>query len=201
MTTGIISGLGREIPSEGGETLKDVIQVNAAINPGNSGGPLLDSAGRLIGVTTAIVSPTGAFSGIGFAIPVDTVNAVVPQLIRSGTTEPPALGLSLFRDDQTAMLRERGIIKDQGVLVAAVWPGGGAEAGGIQPTHQTAEGGISWGDLITAADGKPVHDTKALTQSLAQKKVGEVVTLTIERGGKMLQVPVTLRPQPAEPEE
>ena len=201
LTTGIISGLGREIPSEGGETLKDVIQVNAAINPGNSGGPLLDSAGRLIGVTTAIISPTGAFSGIGFAIPVDTVNSVVPQLIRSGTTEPPALGLSLFRDDQTARLREGGVIKDEGVLVADVWSGGGAEAAGIQPTQQTVEGRITWGDLITAVDGKPVHDIKALAQSVAQKKVGEVVTLTIERDGKVLQVPVKLRPQPTDPEE
>ena len=114
LTTGIVSGLGREIPSAGGDMLKDVIQVNAAINPGNSGGPLLDSAGRLIGVTTAILSETGEFSGLGFAIPVDTVNTVVPQLIQSGTTEPPALGLSLFRDDQTAILRERGYIKAGG---------------------------------------------------------------------------------------
>jgi S1-C subfamily serine protease len=199
LTTGIVSGLGREIESDAGETIKDVIQVNAAINPGNSGGPLLDSAGRLIGVTTAIVSPTGAFSGIGFAIPVDTVNSVVPQLIRTGTMEPPALGVTLFRDEQTARLRERKIIKDEGVLVADVWSGGAAEAAGIQPTQQTAEGGISWGDLITAIDGKPVHNIKTLVQIVASKKVGDVVKVTIERDGKRLDVPVTLRPRPAAP--
>jgi S1-C subfamily serine protease len=200
LTTGIISGLGREIKSEGGETIKDAIQVNAAINPGNSGGPLLDSAGRLIGVTTAIVSPSGAFSGLGFAIPVDTVNSVVPQLIRSGTTEPPSLGLSLVRDELTTRLRERGIIKYDGVLVGDVWPGGGAEAAGIQPTQQTLVG-IAWGDLITAIDGKPVHDVKTVAQMVAQKKVGDVMTLTIEREGRTLPVPVTLRPQPAGPDE
>lgn len=200
LTTGIISGLGREIASDSGDTLKDVIQVNAAINPGNSGGPLLDSAGRLIGVTTAILSLTGQFAGIGFAIPVDTVNSVVPQLIRSGSTEPPALGLSLVRDDQAAILRQRGYIKDQGVLVASVLPGGAAEAAGIQPTRQTWDG-IVLGDLITAIDGKPTHDAKAVGQIVSQKKVGDSVTLTLERDGKPVNVNVTLRPQPMESDE
>jgi S1-C subfamily serine protease len=200
LTTGIVSGLGREISSEGGAPLKDVIQVNAAINPGNSGGPLLDSAGRLIGITTAIVSPTGAFSGIGFAIPVDTVNSVVPQLIRTGTTEPAALGLTLFRDDQTAILRQRANIKEEGVLVASVTPGGGAEAAGVHPTQQTFDG-IILGDLITEIDGKPVHDTKAVGQAVAQKKVGDVVTLTVVRGERTLKLSVTLRPQAVEADE
>jgi S1-C subfamily serine protease len=200
LTTGIVSGLGREISSDSGRPLKDLIQVNAAINPGNSGGPLLDSAGRLIGITTAIVSTTGAFSGIGFAIPVDTVNAVVPELIRTGTTEPPALGLTLFRDDQTAILRQRANIKEEGVLVANVTPGGGAEAAGVHPTQQTFEG-IILGDLITEIDGKPVHDTKAVAQAVAQKKVGDVATLTVVRGGRTLKLPVTLRPQPVDSDE
>jgi S1-C subfamily serine protease len=195
LSTGIVSGLGREIRSVGGDILKDVIQVNAAINPGNSGGPLLDSAGRLIGVTTAILSNTGQFSGLGFAIPVDTVNSVVPQLIQSGTTEPPALGLSLVRDDQTAILRERGYIKAQGVLVADVSPSGGAEAAGIRPTRQTWDG-IVLGDLITHIDGKPTPDTKAVAQIISQKKVGDVVHVTIDRDGKTFETDVTLRPQP-----
>jgi S1-C subfamily serine protease len=201
LTTGIVSGLGREIQSKADETIKDVIQVNAAINPGNSGGPLLDSAGRLIGVTTAIISPTGAFSGIGFAIPVDTVNSVVPQLIRSGTMEPAALGLTLFRDDQTQRLRQRKLVKDEGVLVADIWPGGAAEAAGILPTQQTAEGGISWGDLIIALDGKPVHDVKTLTQIVGSRKVGDVIKVSIERDGKRLELPVTLLPRPAQSDE
>jgi S1-C subfamily serine protease len=201
LTTGIISGLGREIRSEGGATLKDVIQVNAAINPGNSGGPLLDSAGRLIGVTTAILSANHEFSGLGFAIPVDTVNSIVPQLISSGSTEPAALGLTLFRDDQTeilrqAVLRQRGTLKE-GVLVSSVWPGGAAEAAGIHPTQQTF-GGIVLGDLITAIDGTPVPTTKAVESVVSKKKVGDVVRLTIERGGRTLEAAVTLRPQPIE---
>src|SRR5580704_1829980 len=160
LTTGIVSGLGREIRSAGGDILKDVIQVNAAINPGNSGGPLLDSAGRLIGVTTAILSDTGNFSGLGFAIPVDTVNSVVPQLIQSGSTEPPALGLDLFRDDQAAIIRQQTNAKD-GVFVMNVWPGGAAEAAGVRPARRTFNG-IVLGDLITAIDGTPTPDTKAV---------------------------------------
>jgi S1-C subfamily serine protease len=195
LSTGIVSGLGREIRSVGGDILKDVIQVNAAINPGNSGGPLLDSAGRLIGVTTAILSENGQFSGLGFAIPVDTVNAIVPQLIQSGTTEPPALGLSLLRDDQTAIIRERGYIKADGVLVGDVTPGGGAEAAGIRPMRRTWEG-IILGDLITQIDGKPTNSTKAVAQIISQKKVGDVVHVTINRDGKSLETDVTLRPQP-----
>jgi len=194
LTTGIVSGLGREIPSAGGEILKDVIQVNAAINPGNSGGPLLDSAGRLIGVTTAILSDNGNFSGLGFAIPVNTVNSVVPQLIQSGSTEPPALGLDLFRDDQAAIIRQQTNAKD-GVFVMNVWPGGAAEAAGVRPARRTFNG-IVLGDLITAIDGTPTPDTKAVVQIVSQKKVGDVVHLTIDRGGATSDLPVTLRPQP-----
>jgi S1-C subfamily serine protease len=199
-TAGIVSGLGREIQSESGQTIKDVIQVSAPINPGNSGGPLLDSAGRLIGVTTAIVSPTGAFSGIGFAIPVDTVNSVVPRLIQSGSAEPPSLGISLFQDELTAALRKRGDIKEQGVLVAKVWPGGGAQAAGVVPTRRT-EGNFEWGDLIVAIDGKPTPDIKALADVVALKKSGDAVELTVIRGGERKNVSVTLRPRPAGPED
>ncbi|HEV3298511.1 MAG TPA: trypsin-like peptidase domain-containing protein [Planctomycetaceae bacterium] len=200
-TTGIVSGLGREIQSEGGQTIKDVIQVNAAINPGNSGGPLLDSAGRLIGVTTAIVSPTGAFSGIGFAIPVDMVNSVVPRLIQSGSEEPPSIGISLFPDDVTSMLRNRGYIKQPGVLVKAVWPGSGAEAAGIVPTRRTEDGNIALGDLITAIDGKPVTEAKSVANAVGQKKSGDTIMLTVVRGGERHDVAVTLRPRPAAPDE
>jgi S1-C subfamily serine protease len=201
LSTGIVSGLGREIRSAGGDMLKDVIQVNAAINPGNSGGPLLDSAGRLIGVTTAILSDTGQFSGLGFAIPVDTVNAVVPQLIQSGTTEPPALGLTLFRDDQTAIVRQRGYIKQDGVLVADVTADGGAAAAGIRPSQRTFDNGIIFGDLITQIDGKPTPSTKDVAQIISQKKVGDVVHLDLDRDGKRLKTDVTLRPQPLESDQ
>jgi|HubBroStandDraft_6_1064221.scaffolds.fasta_scaffold126110_2 S1-C subfamily serine protease len=200
-TTGIISGLGREVQSEKGQTLKDLIQVNAAINPGNSGGPLLDSAGRLIGVTTAIVSPTGAFSGIGLAIPVDMVNAVVPRLIQSGSEEPPSIGISLFPDDVTSLLRDRGYIKEPGVLVKGIWPDSGAEAAGIVPTRRTEDGSIALGDLITAIDGKPVTEAKSVANVVAQKKSGDTVELTVIRGAKRHDLSVTLRPRPAAPDE
>jgi S1-C subfamily serine protease len=201
-TTGIVSGLGREIQSgKNNPAIKDVIQVNAAINPGNSGGPLLDSAGRLIGITTAIVSTTGVFAGIGFAIPVDTVNAVVPRLIQSGSEEPPSLGLSYLPDDRTARLLEGGYIKTPGVLVLTVWPGGAGQAAGIVPIHLTEDGHIALGDLIVAIDRKPVTDEKSLTEAVAKKKSGETVVLTVIRGGERHDVPVTLRPRPAGPDE
>jgi S1-C subfamily serine protease len=200
-TTGIISGLGREVRSEGGQSLKDLIQVNAAINPGNSGGPLLDSAGRLIGVTTAIVSPTGAFSGIGLAIPVDLVNSVVPRLIQGGSAEPPSIGVSLFSDETTSALRERGYVKQAGAVVKGVWPGGGAEAAGILPTRRTEDGSIVLGDLIVAIDGTPVTENKTMGDVVAKKKSGDSVVLTVIRSGEKRDITVTLRPRPAAPED
>jgi S1-C subfamily serine protease len=199
-STGIISGLGREIQSEGGQTIKDVIQVSAPINPGNSGGPLLDSAGRLIGVTTAIVSPTGAFSGIGFAIPVDMVNAVVPRLIQSGSEEPPSIGVSLFSDDLTAALRHNGELKQPGALVANVWPGGGAQGAGVVATRRTVDG-YELGDMITAIDGKPVTAVKEVADAVSHKKSGETVELSLMRGGQSRKVTVTLHPRSAAPDE
>ena len=197
LSTGIVSGLGREINSAVRVPIRDVIQVNAAINPGNSGGPLLDSAGRLIGVTTAIASNTGEFSGIGFAIPVDTVNAVVPELIKNGTTAPPSLGLSFLRDDVTARLLKSGAIKDEGVIVNGMTAGGTAEAAGIQPMREVEYGRLALGDLIVAFDGQPVTEAKTILQLVAAKKVGDVVKLTIVRDGKRIEVPVTLQADPS----
>jgi S1-C subfamily serine protease len=200
-STGIVSGLGREIRSPGGQTIKDVIQVNAAINPGNSGGPLLDSAGRLIGVTTAIASNTGEFSGLGFAIPVDLVNSVVPRLIQSGSDEPPSLGVSLFPDQLVLDLQKSGVFNEPGALVRDVWPGSGAAAAGILPTRRAGVGRYALGDLIVAIDGKPVTEKKMVTDVVSQKKLGDSVVLTVIRSGSRKEVPVTLRPRPAAPEE
>jgi S1-C subfamily serine protease len=200
-TTGIVSALGREIQSPGGQTIRDVIQVDAAINPGNSGGPLLDSAGRLIGVTTAIASHTGEFSGLGFAIPVDLVNSVVPRLIQSGSEEPPTLGVSVFPDELVADLQKKGVFKEPGALVRDVWPGSGAEAAGIVATRQAGVGRYALGDLIVAIDGKPVTDNKAVADIVGHKKSGDTVALTVIRGGSRLNLSVTLRPRPAVPDE
>lgn len=187
LTTGVISGLGREITSVTGRPIQDVIQTDAAINPGNSGGPLLDSAGRLIGINTAIYSTSGAYAGIGFAVPVDTVNRIVPQLIRHGRVIRPGLGVSIFDDSVT---RRLGL---EGVLVRNVAEGSAAEKAGIQPTRSDGQGGYVLGDLIVAVDGKPVENTTDLYRLLDTRSVGDRVELTIQRGTRELVVPVVLQ--------
>jgi 2-alkenal reductase len=181
LTTGIISALKRRLPTSGGREVADVIQTDAAINPGNSGGPLLDSGGRLIGVTTAIFSPSGAYAGIGFAIPVDVVNRVVPELIRSGRVPVPGIGI--LAADETDATR----LGVSGVIVAQVIPGLPAERAGVQGIDR-ASGRI--GDVITAVDGKAVHRLADLTDALEGAGVGRTVTLSIRRGGSNVSVSV-----------
>src|SRR5207237_5294003 len=154
LTTGIISALKRRLPTSGGREIADVIQTDAAINPGNSGGPLLDSAGRLIGVTMAIYSPSGAYAGIGFAMPVDVVNKVVPELIRNGRVPVAGIGILAADETQAAQL---GVT---GVIVGRTIPGLPAERAGLQGVDQAA-GTI--GDVITEADGKTVRHLADLT--------------------------------------
>jgi S1-C subfamily serine protease len=186
LTTGVVSALGREIQTTPGRDIRNVIQTDAAINPGNSGGPLLDSAGRLIGITSSILSPSGAFAGIGFAIPVDEVNQIVTELIRNGKVVRPALGIVLAPDQLTERL---GL---DGVLVMRVGPGGPGAAAGLRPTERDLQGDITLGDVITAIDGKPVTSTEDYFNALDQHKPGEKITLTIERNGQPHEVTVTL---------
>jgi S1-C subfamily serine protease len=176
LTTGIVSALGREIKSVTGRIISDVIQTDAAINPGNSGGPLLDSAGRLIGVNTAIYSPSGGSSGIGFAVPVHEVNNVVPQVIRHGRLIRPGLGISI------APKKLAGEFDLPGVLVLNVQPGSTAEKAGLRGTRQV-RGGLILGDSILAVNGKPVHNYNELRDALEQYQVGDSVTLTVIRDG------------------
>ena len=187
LTSGIISGLGREIKSVTGRPIEDVIQTDAAINPGNSGGPLLDSAGRLIGVNTAIVSPSGTYAGIGFAVPVDTVNRIVPQLIEKGHVERAGLGVTLAPD---SVLRRLGI---EGALVLDVKEGGPAEEAGIRPTRRTPRGRIMLGDVITAIDGEKVESGSDLLSKLDRFEVGEKVTVTLRRNEQEIKREVTLQ--------
>jgi len=185
LTTGVVSALGREITSVTGRTIHDVIQTDAAINPGNSGGPLLDSAGRLIGVNTAIYSPSGASSGIGFAVPVDEVNRVVPQVIRHGKVIRPGLGV---------VLANRKLVRDldlPGVLVLKVRPGSTAARAGIRGTRQVP-GGLVLGDIILAVNGEAVRDYNSLRDQIERYKVGDTVILTILRDGEQVKVPLTL---------
>jgi S1-C subfamily serine protease len=186
LTTGVISGLGREIESVSGRTIQGVIQTDAAINPGNSGGPLLDSSGRLIGVNTAIYSPSGAYAGVGFAVPADEVNRVVPQLIEFGRVIRPVLGITLADD---AILRRIG---GEGALVINVQPGSGAQKAGLQPTTRDNRGRVNLGDIIVRVDDKEIADSNDLFTVLDRKAIGDTVKVTVIRRGKEVTVPITL---------
>ena len=188
LTTGIVSALNREIESVTQRTIRGVIQTDAAINPGNSGGPLLDSAGRLIGVNAAIYSPSGASAGIGFAIPVDEVSRVVPRLIKEGKFVRPALGIQAAPPQ---FLERLGIAK--GVAVVGVVPKGAAQIAGIQPFQRGAAGEITTGDVITALGQKQVSNLDELLEALEQHRPGDTITLTVTRDGKSVEVAIRLQ--------
>jgi len=175
LTVGVISSLGRIIEREGERALGELIQTDAAINPGNSGGPLLDSQGRVIGVNTAIKSPIGASVGIGFAVPVDTVNRVVPQLIRYGRVERPGLGIYPASRD---IVEQLGI---RGVLVLDVLEGGAAEEAGLRPTRRGPDGRLRLGDIIVAIDGKPIENLEDVFAVLDEHVVGDRITVSVLR--------------------
>lgn len=185
LTSGIVSALGREIQSATSRTIQGVIQTDAAINPGNSGGPLLDSAGRLIGVNTAIYSPSGGSAGIGFAVPVDVVAKVIPEIIKYGRLIHPGLGISVA-DDQIA--KRVGVT---GVLIMNVQPGSSAEGAGLRGTRRIG-GEIVFGDVILAIDGNKVSTYDDLSNAMDRYKVGDTVTLTLEREGRQIQLRVVL---------
>jgi len=191
LTTGIISALDRSLPSENGPTIDHLIQTDAAINPGNSGGPLLDSAGRLIGITTAIFSPSGASAGIGFAVPVDTVNRVVPQIIRDGRYIRPTLGVAL---DEGLNRRLSAMLQTEGVFVLRVQPGSAAEQAGLVSAEVGPDGNFIPGDVIVGVENKPVTHVGELLGRLDDYKVGDTVRLTVLRNGNRTEVSVTLQP-------
>jgi S1-C subfamily serine protease len=191
LTTGIVSALDRSLQADNGTTIDHLIQTDAAINPGNSGGPLLDSAGRLIGITTAIFSPSGASAGIGFAVPVDTVNRVVPQLISQGRYIRPALGIEM---DEGINRRLADILKIQGVFVLRVEAGSAAEQAGLRAARIAPDGRFIAGDVIVALDGRELTGVGELLGRLDDHKVGDTVKLRVRRGGEMIEVPVTLQP-------
>jgi S1-C subfamily serine protease len=178
LTTGIISGLGREMRSRTNRLIEGVIQTDAAINPGNSGGPLLNSSGELIGVNTAIYSPSGASAGIGFAIPVDSLKRAVPQLISEGRITRPGIGVRVAEESIT---RRLGI---DGVLIVSVVAGGPAAEAGLQPTTRERSGDVQLGDVITKVNGKAVANSDQLFSRLESFNVGDTVTLTVLRGAR-----------------
>jgi len=183
LTTGVISALDRTLPTATGQEITGVIQTDAAINPGNSGGPLLDSAGRLIGINTAIASTTGAYSGIGLAVPVDTVNRVVPQLLARGKVARAGIGISAASQEIASQLGQYGVV------VIDVQRGGPAEAAGI--VGADVERGLL-GDVITEANGSPVASVSDLSKELQKVGIGRPVLLTVVRNGEARRATVVV---------
>jgi S1-C subfamily serine protease len=201
LTTGVVSALGRTIESAGGQPISNVIQTSAAINPGNSGGPLLDSAGRLIGMNTAILSPSGAFAGIGFAIPVDEINQTVPMMIakfkqqqngQHGTLRPLDPGVDIAPEQ---LARRAGV--DRGLLILSVRPGSPAAQAGLRGTRVDEDGNIQLGDVILAVDGHDVRTNNQWRYIVGQHHVGDELTLTILRDDREREVKLTLEPLPS----
>jgi S1-C subfamily serine protease len=190
LTTGVISGLGREIVSASGRPIQGVIQTDAAINPGNSGGPLLDSAGRVIGINTAIYSPSGAYAGVGFAVPVDVVNRIVPQIVRGEKLKKPGLGIQWVPEYAVSRL---GL---EGVLILNVTPGSAADKAGLQPTREDSFGRLILGDLIVGADGKSIRNVNDLLRVLDNHEVGDTVRFTIVRNNRKTDMEIQLQALP-----
>ncbi|KAG5177684.1 serine type protease [Tribonema minus] len=176
LTTGVISGLGREVRSPSGRPISNVVQTDAAINPGNSGGPLLNSAGQITGMNTAIYSPSGASAGIGFAIPIDTIKTIVGMIIETGSVTRPVIGITYL---QSAQAKALGI--DDGVLVLDVPAGSAAEKAGLRGTARSRSGYIELGDIITMIDGDKISNEVDLFKALEDRKPGDVITITVTR--------------------
>jgi len=186
LTVGVVSALGRELQSPSGRRIRDVIQTDAAINPGNSGGPLLDSAGRLIGVNAAIYSPSGASAGIGFAVPVDTVNRLVPQLIARGRAVQAGIGVTFIPETYNEQLGIRG------VAIAEVVPNSPAARAGLMGVQITRTRRIVLGDRILTVDGKPVRSEDDVRDVFEAAGVGATVTLGVARGDARRDIKVEL---------
>jgi len=186
LTTGVISALGREIESRAHLPIRDVIQTDAAINPGNSGGPLLNSRGELVGVNTAIFSPSGAYAGIGFAIPAETVSWVVSDLINHGRVVRLNLGVELANRQ---IARRLGV---EGALILNVDPGGAAERAGLRPTRRSRRGEIVLGDIVVAVEGERIRSSGDLLLALEPHRYGKKITITIRRDRKERNVEIDL---------
>jgi S1-C subfamily serine protease len=187
LSHGIVSALGREIEGSGGRTIQGVIQTDAAINPGNSGGPLLDSAGRLVGVNTMIWSTSGSSAGIGFAVPVDDVRRIVDQLVTDGKVTRPGLGVLIGMDWEIARLGLKG------VPIRSVTEGSAADRAGLRGVYQTRDGRFALGDVILKVGDVPTPDTDRLRNALERYEVGATVSLTVQRDGDTRDVDVTLQ--------
>ncbi len=187
LTTGVVSAIGRSIKSINDRTIEGAIQTDAAINPGNSGGPLLNSSGELIGVNTQIISPSGAYAGIGFAVPVGIVKRVVPQLIKFGKVIRPGLGVSLVPD---SISRRWGVT---GIVIANIQPGSVADKAGLRSLEETGAGRVRLGDVIIKIDGEKVETYDDLARILDRHNVGDRIKLVVKRKGKERTLSIKLQ--------
>lgn len=194
LTTGVISGLQRPIRARNGRPIEGAIQTDASINPGNSGGPLLDSHGRMIGINSQILSPSGASAGVGFAVPVNIAKRIVPQLVRSGSVSRPKLGISTR--DVEALKNQVELPVSEGVLIWQVAPGGAAANAGLRGLTQTENGDVEIGDIIVGIDSEKIANTDDLYRTLDKHKVGDVVQVQIIRNGRRMSVPARLTEAP-----
>jgi len=199
LTTGIISSLGRSIRSEAGILIQDVIQTDAAINPGNSGGPLLDSTGKIIGINSAIISPTGASVGIGFAVPVNTAKRILPELIKKGYVSYPWIGVSVF-PLIPEFAKFLGLKAERGAMISEIVKGGPAQRAGLRGGDRQVRVGNSLimvgGDVIVEIDGVKVMSSDELIRMIRDHRAGEMVELKVLRKGKFLGIEVTLGEKP-----
>lgn len=190
LTTGVISGLQRPIRARNGRAIEGAIQTDASINPGNSGGPLLDSHGRMIGINSQILSPSGGSAGVGFAVPVNIAKRIVPQLLRSGEVRRPKLGIS-SRDVEVLKNRIE-LPVDQGVVIWQVAPGEAAANAGLRGLTQTENGDVEIGDIIVGVDGEKIANNDDLYRILDKHQVGDTVQMQIFRNGRRTTVPLRL---------
>ena len=194
LTTGVISGLQRPLRARNNRLIEGAIQTDASINPGNSGGPLLDSHGRMIGINSQILSPSGSSAGVGFAVPVSIAKRVVPQLLQNGRVRRPKLGISTR--DITSLRNQIDLPVDDGVLIYQVARGGGAATAGLRGVQQTESGDVELGDIIVGIDNDKVANSDDLFRVLDKHQIGDTVQVQIWRDGRRMSVPVRLMESP-----
>jgi S1-C subfamily serine protease len=194
LTTGVISGLQRPIRARNNRLIEGAIQTDASINPGNSGGPLLDSHGRMIGINSQILSPSGSSAGVGFAVPVSIAKRVVPQLLQNGRVRRPKLGISTR--DVSSLRNQIDLPVEDGVLIYQVARGGGAAAAGLRGVQQTETGDVELGDIIVGIDNDKVGNSDDLFRVLDKHQIGDTVQVQIWRDGRRMSVPVRLMESP-----
>jgi S1-C subfamily serine protease len=190
LTTGIVSALDRSLFNDNGSQIKGLIQTDAAINPGNSGGPLLDSAGRVVGINTAIYSPSGVYAGIGFAVPVDTVNRIVPQLISHGKYERPKLGITIDSELNKRITEQYNI---KGVAVIEVHKGSSAEAAGLKGVEMMDSAHLIPGDIILGIDSHEIDSINTLLNTLDNYTIGDSIKLRYLRGKREHTISIILK--------